>query len=101
MEQERTFWVHSMRILDWKRKKLWNWVVNLVKVQWTWYGPEDATWEHEDAMQAEYQSHMIEVEGGAGKCFLGASGAYARLEKQESLESSHRAFKSSVDLVRS
>jgi len=26
----------------------------MVKVQWTYYGLEDATWEHEDAMQAEY-----------------------------------------------
>jgi hypothetical protein len=25
----------------------------LVKVQWTYYDPEDATWEHEDAMRAE------------------------------------------------
>jgi hypothetical protein len=26
----------------------------LVKVQWTYYDPEDATWEHEDAMRAEF-----------------------------------------------
>jgi hypothetical protein len=25
----------------------------LLKVQWTYYDPEDATWEHEDTMRAE------------------------------------------------
>jgi hypothetical protein len=25
----------------------------MVKVQWTCYSPEDATWEHEDAMREE------------------------------------------------
>jgi hypothetical protein len=32
---------------------------SIVEVQWTWYGPEDATWEHEDAMRAEYP-HIFE-----------------------------------------
>jgi hypothetical protein len=31
----------------------------MVKVQWTCYGPEDATWEHEDAMREEYP-HIFE-----------------------------------------
>jgi hypothetical protein len=41
-------------VLDKKVKMLQNRVIELVKVQWTCYGLEDATWEHEDAMQAEY-----------------------------------------------
>jgi len=28
--------------------------ISLVKVQWTYYGPEDATWEHKESMQEEY-----------------------------------------------
>jgi hypothetical protein len=40
--------------LDRKSKQLWNRAIELVKVQWTWYGPEDATWEHEEVMRAEY-----------------------------------------------
>jgi hypothetical protein len=50
VEQEGALQVQHVRILDWKRKKLWNRVVNIVKVQWTLYGPKDATWENEDAM---------------------------------------------------
>jgi hypothetical protein len=33
--------------------------IGLVKVQWTYYNPEDATWEHEDAMREEYP-HIFE-----------------------------------------
>ena len=51
--------MHLVHILDQKRKNLWSRSIGLVKVQWTWYGPEDATWEHEDAMHAEY-SHLFE-----------------------------------------
>jgi hypothetical protein len=52
VEQEDVFQVHPVRILDRKIKQLRNRSIGLVKVQWTWYGPEDATWEHEDAMRA-------------------------------------------------
>jgi hypothetical protein len=50
VEQEGAFQVHPVHILDWKIKQLWHRVIILVKFQWTWCGPEDATWEHEDAM---------------------------------------------------
>jgi hypothetical protein len=59
VEPEGVPQVHPMRILDRKRKQLWNRAIELVKVQWTWYGPKDATWEHADVMRAEYQ-HLFE-----------------------------------------
>jgi hypothetical protein len=59
VEQEGAFQVHPVRILDQKIKQLQKRAIGLVKVQWTWYRPEDATWEHEDAMQAEYP-HLFE-----------------------------------------
>jgi hypothetical protein len=34
----------------------------LVKVHWTWYGHEDTTWDHEDAMWAKYP-HLFEYFG--------------------------------------
>jgi hypothetical protein len=45
--------------LDRKNKQLWNQALGIVKVQWTWYGPEDVTWEHEDDMRAKYP-HLYE-----------------------------------------
>jgi hypothetical protein len=55
VEMKGGFQVQPVWVLVRKVKMLQNRVVELVKVQWTYYGPEDSTtWEHEDAMQAEY-----------------------------------------------
>jgi hypothetical protein len=43
-----------VQVLDRKVKMLRNRVIEMVKVQWTCYCPEDATQEHEDAMRVEY-----------------------------------------------
>jgi hypothetical protein len=59
VEPEGVLQVHPVRILDRKSKQLRNRAIELVKVQWTWYGPEDATWEHADVMWAEYL-HLFE-----------------------------------------
>jgi hypothetical protein len=59
VEQEGVLQVHPVRILDRKRGQLWNRAIGLVKVQWTLYGLEDATWEHEDAMRVEHP-HFFE-----------------------------------------
>ena len=59
VEQEGVLQVHPVRILDRKNKQLQNLTIGIVKVQWTWYGPEDATWEHEDVMWVEYP-HLFE-----------------------------------------
>jgi len=59
VEQEGAFQVHLVCILDQKIKQLSNQAIEIVKVQWTWYDPKDATWEHENAMRAEYP-HLFE-----------------------------------------
>jgi hypothetical protein len=50
VEKDGAFEVHLVCIMDRKIKHLWNQAIGLVKVQWAWYGPKDATWEYEDAM---------------------------------------------------
>ena len=59
VEQEGILQVHLVHILERRCKQLQNQAIGLVKFQWTWYGPEDATWEHEDVMRAKY-SHISE-----------------------------------------
>jgi hypothetical protein len=52
VEHEGDFQVEPVRILDRKIKVLRKKYIGMVKVQWTFYSPEDATWEHEENMWA-------------------------------------------------
>jgi hypothetical protein len=54
VEHEGDLWVEPVCILDRKIKFLMNKSIGMVKVQWTCYNPEYATWEHEEAMQESY-----------------------------------------------
>jgi hypothetical protein len=45
-------------VLDKKVKMLWNLVIEMVKVQWTYYSPKDDTPGNEDSMWAEYQQRF-------------------------------------------
>jgi hypothetical protein len=59
VELDGVLQVHPVRILDRKSKQLRNRAIDLVKVQRTWYGPKDTTWDHEEVMWAEYP-HLFE-----------------------------------------
>ena len=51
VENKGDFLVEPVCILDRKVKVLRNKAIGMVKVQWTCYGHEDATWEHEENMR--------------------------------------------------
>ena len=51
VEPEGDFQIEPMHILDRKVTMLRNRAIGQVKVQWEHYGPEEATWELEDAMR--------------------------------------------------
>jgi hypothetical protein len=61
VEPEGRFKVRPICILDRKFKQLQNRVMELVKVQWTWYDPEEETLEHEDVMRVEYPHLFYDV----------------------------------------
>jgi len=54
VEPEGEIQVQPMGILDHRTKRLRKRTVGWVKVQWTHYSPEEATWESEEVMWAEY-----------------------------------------------
>ena len=62
MEPEGEFQIELMCILDRKVTMLWNQAIGHVKVQWEHYGPEEATWELEDAMQLAHPFLFNSVE---------------------------------------
>jgi hypothetical protein len=62
VEHEGDFRVEQMHILDQKVTVLMNKSINLVKVQWTCYGPEDAMWEHKEAMREAYPQFFSNFE---------------------------------------
>jgi hypothetical protein len=54
VEHEGYFQVESICILGCKFKVLKNKSIGIVKVQWTYYDIEYATWEYEENMQEKY-----------------------------------------------
>ena len=51
VELDEEFQINPMCIFTSKVTMLWNQAIGQVKVQWENYGPEEATWELEDAMR--------------------------------------------------
>jgi hypothetical protein len=62
LEHKGDFQVVIVFILDQKVKELKKKSMGLVKVQWICYGPEDATWEHEEAMREVYPQFFTNFE---------------------------------------
>jgi hypothetical protein len=60
VEHEGNFLVELVHILDQKFKVPRNISIALVKVQWTFYGPGDATWENEESMREAYP-HIFSI----------------------------------------
>jgi hypothetical protein len=54
--------VEPLRILDRKVKMLMNKSIDLVKVQWIYYGLEDATWEHKEDIWETYSQIFANFE---------------------------------------
>jgi hypothetical protein len=53
VEHKEDFQVELVHILENKVKVLRNKSIILVTVQWTYYGSEDAMWEHDEATREE------------------------------------------------
>ena len=54
LEQDLTYEVDPVRIVDWREKELRGKTIRLVKVSWDPIHPEDCTWEPEEDIRARY-----------------------------------------------
>jgi hypothetical protein len=62
VEHKGDFRVEPIHILDWKVKVLRKKSIGMVKVQWTCYNLEYATWENEETMWEEYPQIFVNFE---------------------------------------
>jgi len=69
VEPEGEFMVEPVNILDRRRVELRKRTIHQVKVQWQYFGPDEATWEDEQSMREDYprlflaeQQHRDDVE---------------------------------------
>jgi hypothetical protein len=61
MKNKGDLQVEPVYILDQKVKVLRNKSIELVKVRWTHYNLEYATWGHEETMQEEYPQMFVDL----------------------------------------
>jgi hypothetical protein len=64
VEHEGDFRVEPICILDQKFKVLRKKSIGMVKVRWTYYNPENATWEHAENIREEYPQIFDNFEEG-------------------------------------
>jgi hypothetical protein len=53
-EDQTTIIEHPIRILDTMTRVTRNWVIKMCKVQWSNHAEDEATWEREDELKAEF-----------------------------------------------
>jgi hypothetical protein len=86
VEHKGDFRVEPIRIIDRKVKVLKNKAIGMVKVQWTCYGHEDDTWEHEENMREEYpQMFSNFVENGMQDSILRSSSSKTTFQSPSQL----------------
>jgi hypothetical protein len=62
VENEGDLQVEPVCIMDYKVKVIWRKSIEMIKVQWNCYSPQNATWEHEETMREEYPQIFVNFE---------------------------------------
>jgi hypothetical protein len=61
VNEDLTYSEYPIRILETSHKITWSKVINMCKVQWSHYSEDEATWEREDELRAEFPQLFSEV----------------------------------------
>ena len=54
LQQDLSYKEHPVRILDQAERRTRQKVIKFLKVHWSHYSKDEATWEHEDSLRDEY-----------------------------------------------
>jgi hypothetical protein len=61
VNEDLTYFEYSIRILETSRRITWSKVMNMCKVQWSHLSEDEATWEREDELIAEFPQLFSEI----------------------------------------
>jgi hypothetical protein len=61
VNEDLTYSDYLVRILETSRRITWSKVINMCKVQWSHHSEDEATWETEDELRAEFPQLFLEV----------------------------------------
>jgi hypothetical protein len=61
VNEDLTYSEYPVRILETSRRITWSKVINMCKVQWSHHSEDEATWEREDELRAEFPQLFLEV----------------------------------------
>jgi hypothetical protein len=61
VNEDLTYSKYPIKILETSRRITWSKVINMSKVQWSHHSEDEATWEREDELTAEFPKLFSEV----------------------------------------
>jgi hypothetical protein len=65
--EDLTYTEHPIRILDTLARVTRNRVIKMCKVQWSNYAEDEATWEREDELKANYPNLFVDAFESRGR----------------------------------
>jgi hypothetical protein len=60
-KEDLSYQEYSVKILDMSGRVTWNKKIKMCKVQWSYHTEEEATWEREEELKAEFPSFFSDL----------------------------------------
>jgi hypothetical protein len=66
-KEDLSYQEYSVKILEMSERVTWNKTIKMCKVQWSHHTEEEATWEREEGLKAEFPSFFSDLSESQGR----------------------------------
>jgi hypothetical protein len=66
-KEDLSYQEYSVKILEMSERVTWNKMIKMCKVQWSHHTEEEATWEREEGLKAEFPSFFSDLSESQGR----------------------------------